>query len=162
MFIVVGDSGDALRPILALLLILGVTAGACAASLPDDLPGLVRLMNDNDVPLSWSATNKVADRYGQEGLLWALAEGRPKARGLAARALQWFPSDKVEVVLSERALRERDSWTLVQILMTLGQTGSEKAAVAVRENVDQSDAVVATTAREALRKIEQRLAPGGR
>lgn len=53
--------------LVVLALLLG--AASCGPSLPDDLPALMALMNENDVPISVDSTLKATRRFGKAGLL---------------------------------------------------------------------------------------------
>jgi uncharacterized protein (DUF433 family) len=72
---------------------------ACEPPVPNDLPSLMRLMNDNYETIAVAAVNKVSARYGKAGLLQVLKEGRSGASGLAGRYLANFPDPEVETAL---------------------------------------------------------------
>jgi hypothetical protein len=71
----------------------------CEPALPDDLPSLLRSMDSNRETTAVAASNKVAKKFGQVGLLKALGDGGPSTKMTAARQLVRFPSGEVEHAL---------------------------------------------------------------
>lgn len=137
---------------------LGVFFGfaGCDPPMPDDLPSLIEYMNSDAQEYHVNAANKVAEVYGEEGLLHVLREGPLKARYRAARWLWRFPSDQVEQALIEVVTTETDPFLRTQALYSLKHVGTPKALPAVEAATRATDERVAFTAREALASIESR------
>ncbi len=140
--------------LVVLALLLG--AASCGPSLPDDLPALMALMNENDVPISVDSTLKVTRRFGKAGLLTVLAEGRARARARAAFRLRDFPGDDVETVLLDTATGDPNAFTVVQALWSLEVTGTARALPRIAPLVESVDPLVARQALDAVTAITRR------
>ena len=126
--------------------------------MPDDLPALIQLMNQNSETVSVDATIKVWKVYGKAGLLRALREGGPTARARAAFRLRDFPDADIEQVLIDSAMNDADVDVRVQSLWSLEEIGTERALAVVEAATKDSDPLVSRTARDAAAAIRARSA----
>ena len=131
---------------------------ACGPELPDDLPQLIRLMNENNQTISVNSTNRVWRQYGADGLLQALREGEATARAMAAYRLRSVPGQGVEEALMNTARRDPDGFVRTQAVWTLEEIGTTRALPAVEAATRDADPQVARMARSASDAIRTRTA----
>lgn len=129
---------------------------ACEPRLPDDLEGLANLMNSNREVTAVAASNKVAKDFGKEGLFSVAHTGGPNARVMAVKLLGGFAGDDVEDELVRLLQSSQDSTFRINVLISLGQTGTRRSLPAIQGLVDNSGSPVARMAAETTDRINAR------
>jgi hypothetical protein len=105
------------------LLIAILACTACEPRVPDDLPGLMSAMANNDMSIHVAAMRKIVQRYGGPGLLKALASPNERTRTRAAHGLAFCPGAANEGALIGAA-SDRDEYVRIWAAYSLGQIGS--------------------------------------
>jgi HEAT repeat protein len=147
---------SSIRSRRTVFLLLLVGAISCHEPLPEDLPSLTRLMNDNNETTSVAATNKVAIVYGRTGLLQSLKDGGPAARTMAAAWLFRFPGDDVQAALLKAVDSSDEVSVRLNALVTLKRIGTASSLPAIDHATHDSDSSVARTAADTARAIRLR------
>lgn len=129
---------------------------ACGPHLPDDLPSLIRLMNEKDETRSVDSTNKVWQGYGKSGLIRAVDEGGAIARARAAFRLREYKGRDVETLMVRLINADPDPFVRLQALWTLEEIGTSEVLPTVQQMVNDSDATISRQAQDTVRAIQGR------
>jgi HEAT repeat protein len=109
------------------LLIAILACTACEPRVPDDLPGLMSAMANNDMSIHVAAMRKVIQNYGGPGLRKALASPDERTRARAAHGLSFCPGVENEGALVGAA-SDKDEYVRIWTAYSLGQIGSARGS----------------------------------
>jgi hypothetical protein len=103
------------------LIVVILSCAACEPQVPDDLPGLISAMANNDQSIHVAATRKVIQRYGGPGLRKALASPDYRSRAEAALGLSFCPGAENERALLDVA-SDSDEFVRGWVAHSLGKS----------------------------------------
>jgi HEAT repeat protein len=141
---------------LVRLTIVILACAACEPRVPDDRPGLMSAMAENDMSIHVAAMRKVIQRYGGPGLRKALASPNERTRARAAHGLASCPGVENEGALVGAA-SDRDEYVRIWAAYSLGQIGSARGSETLDRLQRDDSAGVRDSAARAKAVLDARL-----
>lgn len=141
-----------------LFIVLVAFAISCEPSMPDDLPSLITLLNDNSETVAVAALNKIDAKYGRSGVLRALEEGGESAQVMAANRLANYPGEDVERALRLQLRKQGDVAIRGSALFALREVGTINSLADVRRLKTDPAESIALAAKDTEAAIEARAA----